>query len=123
MNIKWIILAAATAFGLSAQTRLKADVPFPFEFRGQKMAAGTYEIVRTSVPNAIQIRDVQHRTAVQGITVATDQKKGAAGSSLIFEKAGDKYYFLSVVDRQMEMQFHVGKGRKHAEATVTIAAR
>ena len=123
MNIKSIVLIAAAACGLAAQTRLEADVPFSFEFRGQKMAAGTYLITRTAFPNAITIRNVKTGTAVQTVTVSTDQKKGVPGSGLIFEKSGDNYHFLTVVDRWTETAFHIGRGRKQVEGTVTIAAR
>jgi len=94
---------------------MTAEVPFAFAFQGQKMAAGSYEILRTSLPNAITVRNQKTGTVARAFTAGTDQKPGA-GSGILFQKAGEKYFLVSVVDRAMASSYNLPVTRTQRES-------
>jgi hypothetical protein len=63
LTTKLMIAAAAlvAAGAASAQTAMKADIPFAFQAGGKMMAAGTYEVnLRGPVGNMVVIRRYKH---------------------------------------------------------------
>ena len=129
MNVKLIILAVAATCGLAAQTRLTAQIPFPFEFQGKSLAAGSYEITRTSVPDRIVIRNADTGSALASVSAGTDEKRSAK-NGLLFLKAGDSYFLQAVEVAATGAAYNIPRSRKHMEAarnrtaqTIYLAAR
>lgn len=114
MSTKVIVLAIAASCGLAAQTRMTAEIPFAFEFNGQEMAAGTYEINRAPLPGTIVLRNRTAGTAVMAMWMGADAKPGAR-RGLIFQKVGRSYFLRSVIDQAMETAYNVPVSPKQAE--------
>ena len=96
MNRRMLFLAIAAVSGLAAQTvtsRVTATVPVPFDFQGTTMAAGQYEVVQTA----------------------------SASNGLVFEKAGNGYYFRAMQDAGTALAYIVSRTRKQVEQARNMA--
>jgi hypothetical protein len=132
MNRRMLFLAIAAVSGLAAQTvtsSITAAVPFPFDFQGTAMAAGQYEVVRTTLPNTLSVRNLATGATVRMMTASTSQTADAA-NALVFEKAGGGYYFRAMLDARTALAYNVSRTRKQVEQAsnttperVYIAAR
>jgi hypothetical protein len=96
-----VLLCAAGTARASAETVLKATVPFPFEVNGHTLPAGTYLIQRDdmSSPSVLIIRRADrdnHATAM--VTTIPDNGQDPAGSrpALTFKRHEREYQLSSV---------------------------
>jgi hypothetical protein len=85
LTTKLMIAAAAlvAAGAASAQTTMKADIPFAFQASGKLLAAGTYDVVlRGGDVNTVIIRRYNHDGVV---AMPIDRKEGKAeNAKLVF---------------------------------------
>jgi hypothetical protein len=98
MNLKNMILAAAlTTAGLAGAeiARITAYVPFPFDAKGVRMPAGTYDVARSDHGDSITVRNRETGKAVFSIAKRKGESK-ASGSWVAFEKYGDLYFLTEV---------------------------
>lgn len=124
MNRRMLFLTLAAVSGLAAQTishRLTATVPFPFDFQGKSMAAGRYEVTRTSVPNTLTVRNLATGDTVRIMASSTSQVRDAA-HGLLFDKAGGSYYFRAMVDAGTSLTYNLSPTRKQVEQARSIPA-
>lgn len=123
MNRRTLITILAAVSGLAAQTissRLIASVPFAFDFQGKPLAAGQYEIIRTSVPNTLIIRNLASGLTLRMMTESTSQSPGG-GNGVLFEQTGGGYYFRAMVDASTALTYNVNRSRKQVEAARNAA--
>ena len=82
---------------ISAQTIVKANVPFSFTVGKTEMPAGNY-VVSSVSESAIAITDRNTGTSVLSLFRSEQAKSNDGTAKLVFHKYGDKY-FLSQVGR------------------------
>ncbi len=121
--MKTTMLMFAAMMTLAAQglpgTRVTAKVPFPFEARGQAMAAGTYELMPADNHATMRLREVATgRTVVLMQSRRTDNRYGK--SWLAFQKYGDKH-FLNAVASGLNYAVEVGKSKRERELAKVAA--
>ena len=97
------LLASALAIGMvaSAPTALaqntpvaKAEIPFDF-LAGQKvMPAGTYQITRSD--NMLELREAGQKATEFLIVHSAYTTHTPTGSSLVFDRRGDKYFLRQI---------------------------
>ena len=112
MKTTFLALAAATLFGLAAES-----VNFPFEVNGKQMPAGKY-VVRDAGPrHALCISEA---ASGRSFYVVGTPASAAARTLLNFNRYGDAYVLTSVSNNGTV--FNVPKsGRAMEAATQTIA--
>jgi len=97
------LLASALAIGMvaSAPTALaqttpvaKADIPFDFVAGQQVMPAGTYEITHSD--NLLELRATDQKAAEFLTVHAAYTLHTPSGSSLVFDRRGDKYFLRQI---------------------------
>jgi hypothetical protein len=97
------LLASALAIGMvaSAPTALaqttpvaKADIPFDFVAGQRVMPAGTYEITHSD--NLLELRATDQKAAEFLSVHAAYTLHTPSGSSLVFDRRGDKYFLRQI---------------------------
>ncbi len=97
------LLATALAIGMvaSAPTALaqntpvaKADIPFDFLAGQRVMPAGTYEITHSD--NMLELRATDQKAAEFLIVHSAYTPHTPTGSSLVFDRRGDKYFLRQI---------------------------
>lgn len=97
------LLASALAIGMvaSAPTALaqttpvaKADIPFDFVAGQRVMPAGTYEITHSD--NLLELRATDQKAAEFLSVHAAYTMHTPSGSSLVFDRRGDKYFLRQI---------------------------
>jgi hypothetical protein len=97
------LLASALAIGMvaSAPTALaqttpvaKADIPFDFVAGQRVMPAGTYEITHSD--NLLELRATDQKAAEFLSVHAAYTVHTPSGSSLVFDRRGDKYFLRQI---------------------------
>jgi|SRR5580704_952194 hypothetical protein len=97
------LLASALAIGMvaSAPTALaqttpvaKADIPFDFVAGQRVMPAGTYEITHSD--NLLELRATDQKAAEFLTVHAAYTLHTPSGSSLVFDRRGDKYFLRQI---------------------------
>ncbi len=97
------LLASALAIGMvaSAPTALaqttpvaKAEIPFDFLAGQRVMPAGTYEITHSD--NLLELRAIDQKTAEFLMVHAAYTVHTPSGSSLVFDRRGDKYFLRQI---------------------------
>ncbi len=114
MKTTFLILAAATLFGLAAES-----VNFPFEVNGKQMPAGKYLVHDAGTRHALRISEAKtgHSFFVVGTTA-----NSAAKTILNFNRYGDAYVLTSVTNNGAVLT--VPNSRRTIETateTVTVA--
>ena len=118
MKTTFLILAAATLFGLAAES-----VPFPFDVNGKKMPAGKYEV-----------RDAGTRHALRIVEASTGRTFFVIGGSanwaktmLNFNRYGDAYVLTSVTNNGVLLTVPVSRRTSEVAmsepATETISVK
>jgi len=86
------LLAAGSAIG---QTRMVADIPFEFNVADRALPAGHYEVTQTA--SVLQVSSYESGSSAITRVIDTGVAGASnAGSHLIFNKYGDKYFLDQV---------------------------
>lgn len=112
MKTTFLILAAATLFGLAAES-----VSFPFEVSGKKMPAGKYVVRDAGARHALRIADEATGHSFYVIGAAAESR---AKTMLNFSRYGDKFVLTSVTNNGIEVA--VPTSRRTAEVAQTEPA-
>ncbi len=121
---KLILTAVAATIGLSAQGpggRITAKVPFPFEVRGEKMPAGTYEVVRADGTTYLTMREMKTGRGTLVILGGEKGNAGADGNALGFRKYGEAYSLSEISYRGRKTAMLVPATRREKEMATRIA--
>jgi hypothetical protein len=90
------LLVSMTCLRANAQTmRLKADVPFDFQFGDVRMPAGAYDITHSGP--VLTMRTEDGRKAASHITSPTSRVRGQDKGVLVFNRYGNDYFLAKVV--------------------------
>ena len=118
---------------ISAQTTLRAPVPFAFTVGKTDMPAGTYTIIPVS-SSAIAIRDCNTGKGVLSLFRPEDAGSSDGFPKLVFRKYGNRY-FLSQVSRgsannvmqlptsKLEKELQIANGGGVSEQKTVVATR
>jgi hypothetical protein len=97
------LLASALAIGMVASAPMalaqntpvaKADIPFDFQAGSRVMPAGTYEITHSD--SLIELRETSQKAAEFVSVHAAYTLHTPTGSSLVFDRRGDKYFLRQI---------------------------
>jgi hypothetical protein len=129
------VLSLMLTTGASAQSIVKAEVPFTFNAGAAQLPAGQYQIKEDHLRKTISILNVNTGAAV---TVPVQQDSyAAANPTMVFRNVGDRHFLaqisagmdglnLTIPASKLEKQLHaveVANGQSNAGKDVLIALK
>ncbi len=121
-----VALIAGSTFvtaGASAQSQVKATVPFEFNVNGSVVPAGTYMISANNIGQ--DVLNISSWEKKVHLLVTGDSNWGDQGKDnvLLFHKVGDQYFLSEIrcTDSAMSIYFPPSKAEQKAE-TQTVHA-
>jgi len=122
MNIKLIVLTAATICGLAAQDssrRLKVSVPFGFEANGVKMEAGTYFVTAAEgQPMVTVFNKATGRSIMLMSGSASDNRERS--NSLEFKRYNGVYFLSAMQIASTGQKLALPYSRREKEMAIAI---
>jgi hypothetical protein len=106
-----LAVASFTATAHSQTTKAKADIPFMFEYNGHTFASGQYSL-NIRPDGVVEIGRGRHVQTSLAQAEALDAT--ATMSSVVFHRAGGKYYLrqISIAGRNQSLGFMESRGEK-----------
>ena len=89
-----MVASASAALAQSRSLVAKADIPFDFVAGQRVMPAGTYEITHSD--NLLELRATDQKAAEFLSVHAAYTVHTPSGSSLVFDRRGDKYFLRQI---------------------------
>ncbi len=108
-----------TASGASAQSRLKADVPFAFTVGTAQLPAGCYQIIAGQTDSTIMLRNCKTGAAV--VSQVRPEYPSNTKSQIVFHRLGSKYFLAEIWGAAGNSELTVPASRQEKELESAIA--
>lgn len=115
------VAALTTHMGASAQSKLRATIPFDFTVGENKLPAGTY-IIDYVQPQEILLRCPQKHKSVFVLLTSTDEVLKNP-DKVIFNKYGDQYFLSEVRGDYGQIGWNIGVSKLEKRVRVEEASR
>jgi hypothetical protein len=113
-----LLLAGAGASFAAGKAVASATVPFEFSVAGTTTPAGRYEIVEEDEGGTLLLRNLDTgKPFLVPFTTRLAMREGEQGT-LVFDKAGDKYYLSEIHLSDSDGYFLPGAPSRHTHAQV-----
>jgi hypothetical protein len=107
--------------GASAQTKLRATIPFDFTVGNDKLPAGTYEISHAGSQDILLSCQQKHKNVFVVLT-STDEVRQSP-DELIFNRYGDQYFLSEVHGDYGATAWNIGASKLEKRVRVEEASR
>jgi hypothetical protein len=123
-----LLAVLAVSAGVKAQSsqQYSADIPFDFEARGERHAAGKYRLGSMSVtsPGAIGLREVRSgNVRILGISSDASERDWSQPGTLTFLKVNGRYLLSAISTATFKMDMKVKKQTGRGDNDVASAGR
>ncbi len=119
-----VVAALAAPVAATAETRIRAVIPFEFVAGGVTLPAGHYEFTQQSLPLMLNIWNIDQAAGkVVLVTAAYEQKRGHAAAHVVFNKYGDRYFLSEVWGEGSVIGQRLPETRLEREASLKAAAQ
>ena len=108
------VLAISVSINAQSAQQYSANIPFSFEARGERHAAGKYRLGSMSVssPGAIGLREMQTgQIRVLGIATDAGNNNWDNPGTLTFRKVNGRYLLTDISTASFQMKVKVKKAR------------
>lgn len=115
------VAALTTHMGASAQSKLRATIPFDFTVGENKLPAGTY-VIDYIQPGELMLNCAQKHKSVFVVLTSTDEVLKNP-DKVIFNKYGDQYFLSEVHGDKGQIGWNIGVSKLEKRVRVEEASR
>lgn len=123
-----VILAALGAIlvpvAATAQSAIRANIPFEFSVGGVTLPAGNYQFDNQPTPRALLVWGLDQKASAQVLgSPAYARPRAQVASRVVFNKYGNRHFLTEVWNETNAMGTRVTKSREEREASLKASAQ